>query len=163
MSSSSSKNLPTISKEFSVGRSDFDEYFAEPLPKSTFFDLVKNRKILPLKGRRGQYRLNASLIRLGLPPVDSLPQKPLATSSRRTGREILELAFTFIDPHVFDVPSWVCDEDKLTKEDEIQARILANLFRSDVVALSSTEEKSGYAMGAFEAHNDLTSGKVGFL
>jgi hypothetical protein len=58
--------------EIAVTRERLSAHFDPPLAKSTFYDLVNRGKIQPVSGVRGYFRLNASLQRMGLPPVKSL-------------------------------------------------------------------------------------------
>ena len=69
---SANKNTDDFS-EFPVKREKFCGMFSPPLPKSTFYDRVREGKITPMKQCSGYYLLNASRVRLGLPPVKELP------------------------------------------------------------------------------------------
>jgi len=60
--------------EFAVRYETISRYFDPPLARSTFHDLVNKGKILPMKHLHGFYLLNASLRRLGLREVASLPK-----------------------------------------------------------------------------------------
>lgn len=94
----------------------FNRYFDKPIPRSTFHDLVKKGKIVPLKGIRGFYKLNDSLRRLGLRDVAKLP----AETPARTPEEIIHPAFLTIDPEVlevFEAPSWLLNVEAIDQVD----------------------------------------------
>ena len=57
--------------EFPVKREVFCAMFTPPLPKSTFYDRVKDGRIVALKGVPGYFLLNESRRLMGLPPVVS--------------------------------------------------------------------------------------------
>ena len=59
------------------------------MAKSTFHDFVNKGKIIPMKGIRGFYLLNASLSRLGLREVPHLPER----AAIRSTEDIVQLAF----------------------------------------------------------------------
>ena len=77
MSQSSSKSQPTGYPEFGVRRATISSFFSPQLASSTFHDLVKKGRIVPIKGLRGFYRLNDSLRRLGLREVPCPPPLPV--------------------------------------------------------------------------------------
>ncbi len=85
MASPSSKVPPTGYPEFAVRQEIICRFFDPPMAKSTFHDFVNKGKIIPMKGIRGFYLLNASLSRLGLREVPSLPEMA-ATRSTSVGR-----------------------------------------------------------------------------
>ena len=83
MTRSLSINEPTGYPEFGVRREAIARYFDPPLANSTFHDLVNKGKIIPMKGIRGFYLLNASLRRLGLREVPS-PGKEASSINMET-------------------------------------------------------------------------------
>ena len=115
-----SKAPPTGYPEFGVRWETIGSYFKPPLASSTFYDLVSKGKIVPMKGRRGYYCLNDSLRRLGLREVPSLPDV-----SRRSGEDLVRLAFMLIDPDIFPAPSWLMREDPLDAQDVDHALLIA--------------------------------------
>ncbi len=143
---SSSTNATTGCPEFAVRRETLGGFFDPPLPRSTFHDLVNKGKICPVKGLRGYYRLNDSLRRLGLREVSSLPG-----SGERSQEDILRLAFTIIDPVAFPAPSWMLMVEELDLKTVDHARLLADLHRESVEALSSMPLKLAYFGGALDA------------
>jgi hypothetical protein len=65
MSKTPSKNEPTGYPEYAVRAEFIGRYFSPPLASSTFHDFVNKGKIVPMKGIRGFYLLNASLAGVG--------------------------------------------------------------------------------------------------
>jgi len=72
--------LPPGTAEFAVDREGVTRFTRPSIGKSTFHDLVAKGTIVPVNGLRGFYRLNESLIRLGLQPVSSLPEARTRTT-----------------------------------------------------------------------------------
>ena len=155
MSKPSSKAPPTGYPEFAVRRESFDSYFDKPLPRSTFHDLVGKGIVVPLKGLKGFYKLNDSLRRLGLREVPSLPDV-----TRRSGEELVRLAFTLIDPDLFPAPSWMAREDPLDAQDVDHALRIAEKHRANVEALQTPQEKLAYQAGALDSE-DMIAGLPG--
>lgn len=147
MASRSSKVPPSGFPEFAVRRQVISRYFDPPLPRSTFHDFVNKGTIIPMKGIRGFYLLNASLQRLGLREVPSLPE----SAATRSTEDLLRLAFTLIDPDVFPAPSWMLEVEELDLKDADHARLLADLHREPVTALGSVIEKLAYFGGVLDA------------
>ena len=145
--SSTSKAPPTGYPEFAVRREGFSCYFDNPLPRSTFHDLVGKGIVIPLKGLKGFYKLNESLRRMGLREVPKLPV-PLPS---RTTEDILRLAFHAIDPDVFPEPSWLLAAEAIDGRDADHAALLVEKHNAAVMELPSDREKHAYLQGALDA------------
>src|ERR1035437_9473543 len=153
MTKPSSKAPPTGYPEFAVRRESFDRYFDKPLPRSTFHDLVGKGVVVPLKGLKGFYTLNDALRRLGLREVPSLPDV-----SRRSGEELVRLAFTLIDPDIFPVPSWLGREDPLDAQDVDVALLIAEKHRDNVEGRQTVQEKLAYLAGVLDCEEMIAHG-----
>ena len=125
----------------------FSCYFDNPLPRSTFHDLVGKGIVIPLKGLKGFYKLNESLRRMGLREVPKLPV-PLPS---RTTEDILRLAFHAIDPDVFPEPSWLLAAEAIDGRDADHAALLVEKHNAAVMELPSDREKHAYLQGALDA------------
>lgn len=147
MASPSSKTPPTGYPEYAVRRETISRYFEPPLPRSTFHDFVNKGIIIPMKGIRGFYLLNASLRRLGLREVPKLPEEP----AMRSLEDIVRLAFSLIDPILFPPPSWLLTVEELDLKDADHARLLADQHREEVGALDGPELKIAYLAGVLDA------------
>ncbi len=147
MASPSSKSPPTSFPEYAVRRETISRYFEPPLPRSTFHDFVNKGVIIPMKGIRGFYLLNASLRRLGLREVPKLPEEPAA----RSLEDIVRLAFSLIDPELFPAPSWLLTVEELDIKEADHARLLADQHREAVTALDGAELKIAYLGGVLDA------------
>ncbi len=158
-SQSSSKS--SSNPEFVVRRETISAYFHPPLPTSTFHDLVNKGKIVPFKLLRGFYKLNESLKRLGLKEVESLP----AEVQKRSMTEILQLAFTLIDPLIFPMPPWLMTVEALDDKDADHALLLSNIHREELDLCESIQEKLAYFNGVLSAQaireSDTTEGNSG--
>lgn len=86
--------------EFAVTMEGIVEFFDPPIAKSTFYDLRKRGKVIPLKGLRGYYCLNESLVRLGMKPVTEISRKVAPTAE-----EIGRFALWVIEPELFICPA----------------------------------------------------------
>jgi len=139
-------NPPPSAPEFAVRRETISKYFDPPLPRSTFHDFVNKGSIIPMKGVRGFYLLNASLRRLGLKETSKLPE----TEARRTMEDILRLAFTFIDEGLFPAPSWLLDVEELSMREVDHASRIANEHRNAVEQLDSDRLKLAYFAGVLD-------------
>jgi hypothetical protein len=156
MASPSSKSPSTGKPEFAVRRETISRYFEPPLPRSTFHDFVNKGIIIPMKGLRGFYLLNASLSRLGLREVTKLPEAP----ANRSLEDMVRLAFSLIDPLLFPPPSWLLTVEELDLKDADHARRMADQHREEVNALESAELKIAYLGGVLDAQMMLAeSGK----
>ena len=125
MASPSSKSPLTGYPEFAVRRETISRYFEPPLPLSTFHDFVTKGVIIPMKGIRGFYLLNASLRRLGLREVPKLPVE----MPTRSMEDIVRLAFSLINLDLFPPPSWMLAVEELEFRDVEHARMVADLHR----------------------------------
>ena len=149
---SSVPTLPPGTPEFAVDRDTLIGFFHPPIGKSTFHDLVGKGLILPVKGLRGFYRLNESLVRLGLRPVASIPK-----DTARSGEDLMRWAFTLIDPILFPAPPWLL----AIQPNEIErqtAELVASIHRVHLEAMESPEEKLAYAAGALDGQSMLDQG-----
>jgi len=133
--------------EFIVTREFFDRYFEKPMPSSTFHDLVDKARILHWPEMRGRYLLNASLHRMGLPTVDTLPHDV----PKHSVENVLRLAFSLIDTTVFPLPSWLLSSDVIDAVEWDHARRLAVQHRDEVERCSSPEDKQCYLSGVLDA------------
>jgi hypothetical protein len=147
MASQSSKSSPTGNPEYAVRRETISRYFEPPLPRSTFHDFVNKGIIIPMKGLRGFYLLNASLSRLGLREVPKLPAAP----AKRSLEDIVRLAFSLIDPLLFPPPTWLLTAEELDLKDVEHARLLADQHREAVNAFNVAELKIAYLGGVLDA------------
>jgi hypothetical protein len=147
MASKSSKEPPTGYPEFAVRRETISAYFHPPLPRSTFHDFVNKGTIIPMKGIRGFYLLNASLRRLGLREVPELPKDP----TERSMEDIIRLAFSLIDPLVFPPPSWLLTVETINMKDADHARRIADQHQAAVDALDNVYLKIAYQGGVLDA------------
>ena len=146
--SSSPKGKATHCPEFVVRRETISGYFHPPLASSTFYDLVNDGKIVPLKALKGFYKLNDSLRRLGLREVVELPVE----APSRTSEEMIRLAFHAIDPDVFQPPSWLLDAESIPDNDADHATLLFEKHAESVMALGSDWEKHSYLQGVLDAY-----------
>ncbi len=146
---SSSRCLPPGALEFAVDRQTITQFFSRPIGRTTFYDLVAKGVILPLKGLRGFYLLNESLVRLGLRPVPALPAK-----QTRSRGDLLRWAFWMLDPLLFSRPGWVMNSHRQTDDEWISA-LLAQVHGPRLNALGSVEEKLAYAEGAVQAQIEI--------
>jgi hypothetical protein len=147
MASKSTKEAPTACPEFAVRRETISAYFHPPHPSSTFHDFVNKGKIIPMKGIRGFYLLNASLRRLGLREVPGLPKDP----TERSMEDIIRLAFSLIDPLAFPPPSWLLAVETIDMKDADHARRIADQHREAVDALDNVHLKIAYQGGVLDA------------
>ena len=147
MASKPTKEAPAAYPEFAVRRETISAYFHPPLPSSTFHDFVSKGKIIPMKGIRGFYLLNASLRRLGLREVPSLPKEPTA----RSMEEVIRLAFSLIDPLTFPPPSWLLAEETIDLRDGDHALRIADQHRAAIDALDHVHLKIAYLGGVLDA------------
>ena len=146
MSKTPSKNEPTGYPEYAVRAEFIGRYFSPPLASSTFHDFVNKGKIVPMKGIRGFYLLNASLRRLGLREVPELPQPPSTPSLE----DIVRLAFTMIDPDLFPAPSWLLDVEAIDAKDFDHATRLAEQHRDEVHSYEHVALKQHYFQGVLD-------------
>ena len=143
---SSSKDDLKGFPEFGVKRDFICELFTPPLPKSTFYDRVKEGKIIPMKELPGYFKLNASLARLGLPLLKQLP----ARSEVPSLEDIVRLAFSLIDPVIFPSPSWIGMVESIDSKDIEHARSIAGQHCERVSGYGSIECKLAYLQGALD-------------
>ena len=141
--------LPEGFPEFAVSRDTIRSFFHPEISTSTFHDFVKNGVVIPVDGLRGFYKLNESLLRLGLRPVSSLP-----TKNTRSSADMLRLAFSMIEPRLFPTPGWAldCAFDPF-QEDALKYLVLTH--GSFLATLKFDEEKLGYLAGAIDAYDKL--------
>ena len=144
--SSTPSDPATDLPDFGVQREVISGYFSPPLPRSTFYDLVNKGKILPVKGLKGFYLLNASLRRLGLREVVRLPE-----SGSRTPEDLVHLAFSLIDPTVFPSPSWLLSGEVIAPNDLTLIQMLVEKHAEGVSGLRSFSEKHAYLHGVLDA------------
>lgn len=147
MSKSTAKNEPTNYPEYAVRAEVIGRFFSPPLASSTFHDFVNKGKIVPMKGIRGFYLLNDSLRRLGLREVPKLPEETPA----RTPEEIIRLAFSEIDPEVFEAPTWLLDVEVIDAVDLHHAELIVDLHMDAVAELTDSRLKHAYLQGVLDA------------
>ena len=133
--------------EFAVHWETIAKFFHPPLPRSSFYDLVNKGKIVPLKDMRGYYRLNASLKRLGLPGVESIP----GSSVELSNEEIVRFAFWLIDDLYFAAPSWASSDFVLGDLDDKYAAHVLKIHEAHVNELDAPELKVSYFQGVIDA------------
>ncbi|MCU0781120.1 MAG: hypothetical protein MUF04_08480 [Akkermansiaceae bacterium] len=133
--------------DFAVRRNYFDRFFEKPLSSSTFHDLVNKGLIVRMKALKGFYLLNASLRRLGLPPVGKID----APDRQRSMEDIVRLAFTLIDPVLFPAPAWMLFVETVDVRDLDHARLIAGQHRENVMANEDVVLKINYFAGVLDA------------
>jgi len=137
--------------EFAVSREVLTRFFDPPVGKTKFYELVKGGLIAKVRGFRGFFRLNESLLRLGLREVSELPEAPEA----RSLEDIARLAFSLIDSVIFPPPPWLLAVDVVDVRDLVHAERLAADHREEVEALEIAAEKIAYSVGVFDAQVTL--------
>ena len=146
------KQSPFTGPEFAVRREGFDQFFDKPMPRSTFHDMVNRGIIIPMKGLKGFYKLNESLCRMGLKPVQALPE----AAKERTMEEMVRMSFSLIDPLVFPAPSWLLSVSCISECDAHHAALIAEKHAACVDALPSPIERIHYFQGVLDAcHIDV--------
>lgn len=133
--------------EFPVKREKFCAMFSPPLPKSTFYDRVREGKITPMKQCSGYYLLNISRVRLGLPPLKQLP----GGVKDRSLEDITRLAFTLIDERIFPAPPWMLTVDVVSAKDFDHAQRIAVQNRDKINMLDHVELKLAHFAGVLDA------------
>jgi len=136
-----------VTKDFAVRREVLDKFFEPPISKSAFYDLVKRGKIAELKELRGFYRLNESLRRLGLPPVDQLPRAPAGGLDKRV---LADIALDLCTPDEQPIPSELLDQ-ALTGDEVLEVVRLKGAYRQELSTLHSREERLAFAQGVKDA------------
>lgn len=123
--------------EFPVKRQKFCEMFSPPLARSTFYDWVRAGKITPMKQCSGYFLLNASRVRLGLPPLKEIP----GGVGERSLEDITRLAFTLIDPRTFPAPPWMLTVSAISVKDLDHALRIADQNREEISVMEHAEFK----------------------
>jgi hypothetical protein len=141
--------LPEGCPEFIVNRDTIRKFFHPEISTSTFHELVKEGTILPYDRLRGSYRLNESLLRLGLRPVSALP-----TKKSRSQADMLRWAFSDIEPKLFPIPGWALD-CAFDRFQEDAARFLVLEHGPWLATLQTDVEKQEYLAGAVDAYEEL--------
>jgi len=132
--------------EFGVRYETISDFFSPLLARSTFHDLVKKGKIIPMKGLKGFYLMNESRRRLGFTELREVPEaKP------RSMEDVVRLAFTFIDRSLFPEPAWLLDVESISVEDGDYAIALADRYRNHIESFSQVELKLAYFQGVLDA------------
>ena len=130
--------------EYAVRPEVISRYFSPPLASSTFYDFVNKGKIVPMKGIRGYYKLNDSLVRLGLRPVPELPDL-----AKRTDEDITRLAFHMMDEDTFPPPPWFGDDEmSLADVDVHRLKLGMALHASALADIKDVILKHSYLDGA---------------
>ena len=86
----------------------------------------------------------------------TLPSLPDVT--RRSGEELVRLAFTLIDPDIFPAPSWMAREDPLDAQDVDHALRIAEQHRDNLEGLQTAQEKLAYLAGALDCEDIIAMG-----
>jgi hypothetical protein len=146
MRKSAANNEPTGYPEYAVRAEVIGRFFDPPLASSTFHDLVKKGKIVPLKDLRGFYKLNDSLRRLHLREVQELPTPPVEPGLQ----DITRLGFTFIDPLLFPAPQWTLAVEVIDPKTCDHALRVAEQHRASVEALDHVVLKLAYFQGVLD-------------
>ena len=146
----SKSSLPEGCPEFVVDRDTIRSFFRPEISTSKFHELVKDGAIVPFDGLRGFYRLNESLLRLGLRPVSVLP-----TKKSRSNADMFRWAMSMIETRLFPVPDWAWDDRALDPYQEEAARFLVLTHGPLLATLESDEEKLNYLAGALDAYDEL--------
>lgn len=137
----------SATSEFAVRRRTFDRFFDPPISRSTFFDLVKSGKIVPVEGLRGFYKLNASLTRLGLNAVSTLPADlDIPVNPCVLAQEALATCM----PDEITHPPELLDRD-LTNSEMLQLTLLTRVFNSEIRNLPDPQQRLNFAQGALDA------------
>lgn len=134
------KKLSSDCPEFGVRYETIRDFFDPPLARSTFHDLVKGGRIIPMKGVKGFYLLNESLLRLGLREVRELPK----TQTPPSLEDIVRLGFTLIDRTLFPEPSWLLKVEVIGPEHADHAYRVSNRYRDMVEAFDHVALKLAY-------------------
>ena len=152
--------LPADFPERAVDPEIIMRFFAPPIGKSTFYDLVAKGRIVPLKHVRGRYRLNESLARLGMPPVRELPTTPDPTEREQ---RLVAFALHLAAPDIVAAPSWLLDDDDLTVAEKSHVVLTALQVDFEMRDITGQQERLGFVQGVLDAfhlvHNSPPPGE----
>lgn len=136
-------------------------FFAPPIGKSTFYNLVRRGVIVKVEEVQGYYLLNESLARLGLPPVNEVPAPPDAAQRER---ELLEFAMRMAAPDVVDTPRWIRRKgEDLTAHEKSHMVLLAMYHRKKMETITSPQERLAYVRGVFAPRTDWPGSEMADL
>jgi hypothetical protein len=139
--------LPPGVPDHAVDHDTLLRFFAPPIGKSTFYNLVKRGVIVKIKEVQGYYLLNESLVRLGLPPVSELPATPDAAQREV---QLAELAMRLAAPDVVRPPRWMLGDVILTDHEKSHVALLAMFHQRQMEDVTERPEREAYVDGVLD-------------
>ena len=140
------RTIPAGMAEFAVDRETLMRFFRPPVSDSTFYKLLKDGYIVPVEAVSGRYRLNLSLVRMGLAPV-SEPPGDLEEGKRE---RIVRLGLWMLAPKFAECPSWLLLREPTDEELE-RAALFALSCLPKFKTLQSDRDRKEFVQGAVDA------------
>lgn len=141
--------MKPIKDEFAVSREVLTSYFEPKIAKSTFYDLVNRGKIAGVPGLRGYYRLNESLSRLGMPPVEKLP----GAAEKSTGlsdRALVDIALSICMPDELPAPSELLSHP-LTADEVLKISQMQRIYSASLDKIDNSQGRLKFVEGVRDA------------
>lgn len=135
--------------EIFVRREDFDLYFSKPIPKATFFRWVDQGKVKKARDLDGWYKLNATLVHQGMPPVDC--DSILSSKPDLGDRHLLYCAILQIHPILekqFALFKW---PSLINQAEGAEIRKLVAFHGEKISRMQDAKMGAAYCIGMMEA------------
>ena len=141
------RSLPPDTPDYAVDRETLMQFFRPPVSQSTFYKLQKEGYIVPVESVSGRYRLNLSLIRLGLEAVSQLPDGP---DENLEEEQALRLGLWLAAPDAIEAPAWLIDTEP--SEGILSRASLLGLWHyRELKDITAPDERRAYVEGALDA------------
>jgi hypothetical protein len=151
--------LPEGFPEYLVSQETLMHYFDKPIGRTTFFKLANEGKIVRMEGIQGLYKLNISLLRMGLQPTRDLPAQAAKTAKALKAEEdekALHLALWLLAEDAIHTPPFLVVDEVVSPELQQRAKFFADAHGPNLETLTTTEERRSYVDGVLiAAHWDL--------
>ncbi len=126
--------LPPGIPERAVDRETLMRFFEPPIGRSTFYKMVNKGVFIKVDGVRGFYRLNESLLQLGLQPVMDLPESPKAAQREQKRKE---LAMSTAKPDAGPRPEQLQGVGRLTALEKSRVAVMVRRHAHSLFSFTS--------------------------
>ncbi|CAA6692605.1 MULTISPECIES: hypothetical protein [unclassified Lentimonas] len=145
--------IPQAEDDIAVRREEICKLFNPAPGKTAFHDWVNKGRIVKARGLTGYFLLNATRLRIRMPPVDVKAYRKDCSAEQQAQKELQlgYLAVLELDDRMFHVMPDIPFPDELTNADVQKVLHILDVHRPVYAEVEGDLEKAAYCKGILDA------------
>lgn len=145
--------IPKVEDDIAVRREEICKLFTPPPGKTAFHDWVNKGKIVKARDLSGYFLLNATRVRLRMPPVDVKAYRRDYSAEQQAQRELQlrYIAVLELDDRMFHVMPDISFPDALTGADVKEVLRLLDVLRPEYATVEGDLAKASFCKAFLQA------------